>query len=78
MKVRKYIELFWLKIAIYILIKRNGKRCDYISREDNNSLWYLGEKVEIISNHIKSEYVFQGGLKDPVKNIEKLKIQEKE
>lgn len=45
-----------LKKAVKILIGDNAKRCQYISRRDNNDLWYMGENVEQIIKRIERDY----------------------
>jgi hypothetical protein len=52
----KLLDLFLLKVAVWVLFERNVGRCKYISRIDNNSLWYMGEKIEAIIVRIHNDY----------------------
>jgi len=52
----KIIELFLLKFAVWVLFERNVSRSKFISRLDNNSLWYMGEKIEAIIVRIRNDY----------------------
>ena len=45
-----------LKKAVKILMGDNAKRCQHISRRDNNDLWYMGENVEEIIKRVENEY----------------------
>jgi hypothetical protein len=53
---RKYLELLFIKIAIMILKGRNVERAMIISRRDNNDMWAMSERLEIIMGNIKSGY----------------------
>lgn len=54
--LRKYIEVFFIKIARKILIERNVKRSAVVSRKDNNEMWYMSEKLEAIESRILNNY----------------------
>jgi len=52
----KIIDILLLKVAVWILFDRNVQRCKFISRLDNNSLWYMGERIEAIIVRISNDY----------------------
>lgn len=55
-KIRKLFEVFLIKIARWILIGRNVRRSAVVSRRDNNSMWYMAEKLEAIEHRMMTEY----------------------
>ena len=58
--MRMKLEILLLRIAAYILIGRNVNRCRWISRRDNNQLWYDGENVQNTIDRMKNKYNGEG------------------
>jgi hypothetical protein len=56
MSIRKYWEVFMISIARRILIGRNVQRSAVVSRRDNNTMWYMAEKLESIEARMLDEY----------------------
>jgi hypothetical protein len=54
--MRKLFEVFLIKIARYILMERNVPRSMVVSREDNNAMWYMGEKLSSIEKRMLKSY----------------------
>lgn len=54
--MRKYWEVFLISVARRILIGRNVHRCAVVSRRDNNTMWYMAEKLEGIERRMLDEY----------------------
>ena len=54
--MRKTIEILWIKLAIWVLLSRNLVRCNVVSRRDNNSMWYMAERLEAIVQRMGEEY----------------------
>lgn len=54
--IRKYFEVFLIRIAKYILMERNSNRCKVVSRRDNNEMWYMAENLESICKRMIEEY----------------------
>lgn len=54
--IRKHWEVFLISIARKILIGRNVHRCTVVSRRDNNTMWYMAEKLESIEARMLDEY----------------------
>lgn len=50
------VEVFLIKLAAKILIGRNAKRAKYVSRRDNNDMWYMAEKLESIALRMENKY----------------------
>lgn len=50
------LELFFIRMAIKVLIGRNSKRCLHVSRRDNNDMWSMGERLQLIHDRMKSKY----------------------
>lgn len=55
-KMKKQIEIWLLKIAICILKERNVNRAKYISRWDNNHLYFMAEKIESVVERLQDDY----------------------
>jgi len=53
--MKKYFEIFLLKIA-YLIINRNVARSPVISRRDNNYLFEVASQLKRIIHRIKNEY----------------------
>ena len=51
-----HFEILLLKFTIWVLKSRNFSRSKFISRADNNSLWYMHEKIESIAERMQSKY----------------------
>lgn len=54
--IRRHFEAALIRLAAWILIGRNAKRCKVVSRRDNNDMWYMAEKLESIAGRIASGY----------------------
>jgi len=54
MKAR--LEVALIRFAANILIGRNVDRSLVTSRADNNSMWYMGERLHGIANRIATSY----------------------
>ena len=52
----KRVEIRELKKCVKIMQGRNCERSNHISRQDNNDLWYMAEKIESIIDRIEREY----------------------
>jgi hypothetical protein len=52
----KWFDLLLLRLAVWVLKDRNVARCRFISRRDNNDLYYMSERIEAIINRIKTDY----------------------
>ena len=50
------LDIFLLRIARLILMGRNLGRSPYTSRQNNNAIWYMGEKLGAIVERIKDGY----------------------
>lgn len=54
--IRKYIDIMLLRIVRWILIGLHVWRCEHISRQDNNKLWFFAGSLEQIIKRIKANY----------------------
>ena len=54
--MKRWFEILLLKFACWVLIERNVSRCKYVSRRDNNDMWYMGEKLDSIISRMKDKY----------------------
>lgn len=54
--IRKWWEVFWIRIAKAILMERNVTRTLVVSSSDNNDMWYMAEKLESICDRMMDEY----------------------
>lgn len=55
-KIRKWYEVFLIRLAIKIIHGRNVHRCQVVSRRDNNDMYYMGEKLESVCSRMMDEY----------------------
>jgi len=54
--MKKFFEILLIKIAKHILMERNIQRALYVSRKDNNKMWYMAESLECIIKRMKNDY----------------------
>jgi hypothetical protein len=54
-KIRKHFEICLIKIAMHILY-RNVDRSPVVSRKDNNTMWYMADKLDGICANMANEY----------------------
>lgn len=55
-KIHSHLEAWLILIAAKILMGRNFARSTVTSRADNNTMWYMGEKLQAIAARIKADY----------------------
>ena len=55
-RLHKHFEILLIRIASWILIERNVKRSAFVSRRDNNDMWYMSEKLDGICKRMKNNY----------------------
>lgn len=54
--IRRHFEAALIRLAAWILMGRNHKRCRCTSRRDNNDMWYMAERLESIAARIAAGY----------------------
>ena len=54
--IRRHFEAWLVLLAAKILIGRNVQRCKVVSRKDNNDMWYMAEKLELIAKRMRNKY----------------------
>lgn len=54
------LELLFLRVAMYCLMGRNVQRSQWVSRRDNNDMWYMGERLKAIHRRMATEYKGEG------------------
>lgn len=54
--VIRHFEAWLVLLAAKILIGRNVQRCKVVSRKDNNDMWYMAEKLELIAERMRNKY----------------------
>ncbi|HHQ4536191.1 TPA: hypothetical protein ACSP48_001054 [Aeromonas veronii] len=54
--VSRHFEAWMVLLAAKILICRNVQRCKVVSRKDNNDMWYMAEKLELIAKRMRNKY----------------------
>jgi hypothetical protein len=54
--LRKRFEVLLIKIAQKILVDRNVQRSAVVSRKDNNDMWAMSEKLEVIEKRMLNNY----------------------
>lgn len=54
--VIRHFEAWLVLLAAKILIGRNVQRCKVVSRKDNNDMWYMAEKLELIAKQMRNKY----------------------
>ena len=54
--IHKRFEILLIRIAARILMERNFKRSAFVSRRDNNEMWYMAEKLDSICDRMKDDY----------------------
>ena len=50
------LEVALIRLARAILIGRNVARCKYVSRRDNNRMWYMAEELEAVEKRMLDKY----------------------
>lgn len=55
-KIKKYFEIHLISIARKILIGRNVHRSLFVSRRDNNDMYYMAERLESIEKRMRDDY----------------------
>lgn len=56
LRIRKHLEATMVMLAVKILRGRNATRCRVVSRQDNNDMWYMAEKLESIASRMRDGY----------------------
>lgn len=54
--IKRHFEAWLVLLAAKILIDRNLQRSSVVSRKDNNDMWYMAEKLEMIAKRMKNKY----------------------
>lgn len=54
--LRRRFEVLLISIARKILINRNVSRSEVVSRRDNNTMYYMAEKLEAIESRMLAKY----------------------
>lgn len=54
--IRRKFEAALVRLAARILMGRNVHRCTVVSRRDNNDMWSMAEKLEMIALRMSSGY----------------------
>ncbi|HHQ4791284.1 TPA: hypothetical protein ACSP21_002179 [Aeromonas veronii] len=54
--VSRNLEAWLVLLAAKILTGRNVQRCKVVSRKDNNDMWYMAEKLEMIAKRMRNKY----------------------
>lgn len=54
--LRRKFEAALIRLAAKILIGRNVQRCRVVSRRDNNDMWSMAEKLEVVADRISTKY----------------------
>ncbi len=58
--LRRKMEAFLVRVALYILRERNLSRAGVTSRHDNNTLWAASECLDNIARNISTGYAKVG------------------
>lgn len=54
--IKRHFEAWLVLLAAKILSDRNLQRSSVVSRKDNNDMWYMAEKLEMIAKRMKNKY----------------------
>lgn len=54
--LKKRFEILLIRVAWWVLMERNVSRCKFVSRRDNNDMWYMAEKLDSIIERMKDNY----------------------
>ena len=52
----KMWEIFLIRFASWILKSRNIDRAMFISRKDNNQIWYISDRLDSIAKRMECSY----------------------
>ncbi|MCD6345404.1 MAG: hypothetical protein J7M17_07375 [Anaerolineae bacterium] len=70
--LKKQIEAALIIVAAKILMNRSHVRANVTSRGDNNTMWYMAEKLDSIAAHIRDGYVDEEDDPDPMNALREL------
>ena len=54
--MKKKFEIFLIRFASRILRSRNIERASFITRKDNNQIWYISDRLDSISKRMECSY----------------------
>lgn len=54
--IRRKFEAALVRLAARILMGRNVQRCTVASRRDNNDMWSMAEKLDMVALRMSSGY----------------------